>query len=337
MPYGGTGDEWDAHLSTLEGGSFCHLWAWGDVIREALSHDTSRWVAVDQAGTVHGLLPLTLVRSRLFGSYLVSMPFLSYGGPIGSPEAQELLARTAVDQARELGVDLLELRSRHPIPGDLATSDRKITVVKPLGSSPEELWEGGLKSKVRSQIRRPMKEGMTPSFGPELVDDFYSVFSTTMRDLGTPVLPRRFFEAIAERLGEHAIFCVIRHDDQPVAAGCGFAWRDEFEITWAGASREFSRLSPNMLLYWSLMEESVRRGLKEFNFGRCSPDSGTHRFKMQWGSREEPLPWAQWSPSGLAATPSPTGTKYRLATNVWARLPVWLTNAVGPSLARLLP
>src|SRR5690606_16769085 len=129
----------------------------------------------------------------------------------------------------------------------------------------------------------------------------------------------------------------VEREDVPVAAGCGFLWDGEFEITWAGALREHSRAAPNMLLYWALMEESVRRGAHTFNFGRCSPDSGTHRFKKQWGTEDRALPWAQWSASGVVATPNPDSAKFRLATRVWQKLPVGATNLVGPLLARSLP
>ena len=109
------------------------------------------------------------------------------------------------------------------------------------------------------------------------------------------------------------------------------------EITWAGASRELSRMAPNMLLYWSFMEETIRRGAGTFNFGRCTPGSGTHRFKKQWGGEDHPLPWGQWSPTGVVSTPSPDSAKFRLATSVWSRLPVGVTRVVGPVLARSLP
>src|SRR5690606_2765312 len=127
-------------------------------------------------------------------------------------------------EAERMGVDLLELRSRTPVSAELAVSDRKITVLKPLPESAEGLWEKGLKAKVRSQVRRPMKEGLEARFGHELVGPFYEVFSVTMRDLGTPVLPRRFFEAVAEHLADHVTFCVVERDGRAIAGGCGFLW-----------------------------------------------------------------------------------------------------------------
>ncbi len=199
-----------------------------------------------------------------------------------------------------------------------------------------KMWKEGLKAKVRSQIRRPQKEGMTARFGPELVDSFYSVFSRTMRDLGTPVLHRGFFEEIVTVFARESVVCVIESEGKPTAVGLGFLWNGEFEITWAEALREYSKKAPNMLLYWAMMERSIELGAHTFNFGRCSPGSGTHRFKSQWGSRDQPLPWAQWSGTGVGATPTPTG-RYELAMNIWKKLPVALTTGIGPFIARSLP
>jgi FemAB-related protein (PEP-CTERM system-associated) len=336
-PFRGSKEEWNSWVAGRPESTFCHLFGWRDVMEEVFGHDTFYRVARDEQDTTRGLLPLVHVRSRLFGRYLISMPFLSYGGPLGSPEVRQLLAEDALEQAKTLGVDLLELRDRVEVPGPLETTNRKLTVVLNLPVDSKELWENGLKAKVRSQIRRPMKEGMEAAVGSHLLVDFYSVFSRTMRDLGTPVLPKRFFEALVQAFPNELAFCVVTLQDRPVAGGCGFFWGKEFEITWAGALREFSRMAPNMLLYWSFMEWASSKGAERFNFGRCTAGSGTHRFKKQWGGVDCPLPWAQWSPRGIASTPTPDGAKYRVATSIWRRLPLPVTNALGPLLARELP
>jgi hypothetical protein len=92
-----------------------------------------------------------------------------------------------------------------------------------------------------------------------------------------------------------------------------------------------------MLLYASFMEEMIRRGARLFNFGRCTPGVGTHRFKLQWGGTDELLPWAQWAPGAVEATPSPERPVFRLATRAWQRLPLAVANRAGPWLARQLP
>ena len=337
VPFDGSAADWDGLLEGFEGSTFGHLGGWRNVMSRILGHELRYRVALSEEGEARGLLPLVRVKSRLFGDYLVSMPFLSYGGPLGTEEARGLLANEAAEEARRLGVDLLELRSRTPVPGGLRTSHRKLTVVLDLPDSSEVLWQEGLKAKVRSQIRRPMKEGMETRFGLTELDSFYTVFSRAMRDLGTPVLPLDFFAAVASELSEQVLFCTIVLAGEPVAAGCGFLWEDEFEITWAGSVREFNRMAPNMLLYWSFIEEAIRRGARAFNFGRCTPDSGTHRFKRQWGGDDLPLPWAQWSPGSVASTPVPTSRKYQLATTVWQRIPLQVANRLGPLISRSLP
>jgi serine/alanine adding enzyme len=338
VPFEGSDAEWDSMVAEFEGSTFCHLGAWRGIMTDVLGHEAHYRVAEDEAGATVGLLPMVRVRSRLFGSYLLSMPFLSYGGPLGNRAARDFLGRHAVEEAARLKVDLLELRARVPIPGEMRRSHRKVTVLMGLPGSRDALWEDQLKAKVRSQIRRPLKEGMETRMGPDQLDPFYRVFSENMRDLGTPVLPRRFFQAIQEGLPQQVLFCVVEWKGVPVAAGCGFLWNGEFEVTWAGALRRHSRMAPNMLLYWALMEEALARDAHTFNFGRCSPDSGTHRFKRQWGGEDHPLPWAQWSPKEVTATPSPdSGRMIRLATAVWKKLPLGLANRVGPMLSRGLP
>jgi CelD/BcsL family acetyltransferase involved in cellulose biosynthesis len=158
-----------------------------------------------------------------------------------------------------------------------------------------------------------------------------------MRDLGTPALPIEWFNKIAEAFPKTAVFCVVYWGDQPAAGGCGFTWRDEFEISWASSLQRYNRYAPNMLLYCRLMEEMIKREISVFNFGRCPPGSGTHRFKRQWGGEDTELPWAQWSSSGKRGTPSRDSSQFSVARAIWQRLPLSVANRLGPSLARYLP
>jgi len=191
--------------------------------------------------------------------------------------------------------------------------------------------------KLRSQIRRPQKEGVVLAFGRGQVEPFYAVFSRHMRDLGTPTQSLAFFREIANEFPEDCWFGCAYLGGQPVAAGCGFRFGDEFEMTWASSLREYNRESPNMLLYFAFMERAINEGVKLFNFGRCTPRSGTHRFKMQWGSREEPLWWYGLASTPETTTPSPTDGAYRWGPRIWRRLPASIATAVGPSIVRYIP
>ena len=341
-PFDGPPEAWDAFVRSAPGWSHFHLWGWKGVIERTHGHECLYLAARGPGGGpgagLEGVLPLVRVRSRLFGHYLVSMPYVNYGGPLGGAEAVRALTAEAVRLAERGGVKLLELRSRDDLPVDLPVSHRKITVVLDLLPGDPDGVFARFPAKLRSQIRRPTKEGVTVRFGRDQVAPFFDVFARHMRDLGTPTQPRRLFEEIAAAFADDAWFACAYLGEVPVACGAGFRWQGEFEITWASALVAYNRVSPNMALYWAFIERAAREGLALFNFGRCTPDSGTHRFKRQWGGRDVPLSWYQRAPGGGEAhTPSPDDGAYRWGPKLWARLPVPLATALGPRIVRGIP
>lgn len=329
------GAEWDGFVRAQPGSTFCHLGGWQRVLEGSLGARAYYLAARDAEGTLSGVLPLARVRSVL-GDCLVSVPFLNYGGALGAEDARSALVGAAADMGSRLRVKTIELRSRAREASSFRATDRKITVELALPSSEEELWNG-LRSKVRSQIRRPMKEGMEYREGVDQLDAFYDVFAVNMRDLGTPVLPRAFFRHVARELSQEVVFSAVYCGDSAVAAGCGFLHGDEYEITWASSLRSHNHLSPNMLLYWETMRAALRRGARRFNFGRCTPGAGTHRFKQQWGGIDVPLGWSTWPPGDGASLPSTDNPMLKLASDVWKHMPLWGANRLGPVLSRWLP
>ena len=335
-PFEGTPAEWNAFVREQEGWTHFHLYGWRGIMQTALGHETI-YLASRSAGSLCGVLPLVRVRSALFGHYLVSLPFLNYGGPLGTADAVVALVAEAARMADERGVRLLELRSGKELPVDLPVSHRKVTVVLGLPSDSGSLMSG-FPAKLRSQVRRPEKERVSYSFGADQVEPFFRVFARHMRDLGTPTQGRKLFQEIASTFPEDAWFGCAWLDGAPIAAGAGFWWGGEFEMTWASALSEFNRTSANMGLYRAFMERAIAAGCTRFNFGRCTPGSGTHRFKRQWGGVDEALWWYQRTADGApAATPSPDQGAYSWAPSIWKRLPLPLASALGPHIVRLIP
>jgi serine/alanine adding enzyme len=344
-PYSGTAAEWDAFVAGASGATHCHRYGWRGVMERVFGHECVYLAARTGDGALAGVLPLVRVKSPVFGHFLVSMPFLNYGGAVGSDRAIGALVAAAGDRARRDGVSLLELRNRTPSPlpppDGWTTSTRKITVVSAFPAGGEQaLWKS-LDGKLRSQVRRPQKEGVTVRFGKDEVAPFFAVFAHHMRDLGTPTQPRHLFDVIALAFPDDVWFGCAYYSGQPVAAGCGFRWRSEFEMTWASSLVAHKRLAPNMLLYWEFMRRAAAEGLTHFNFGRCSPDSGTHRFKRQWGADDEQLWWYQLTPRAgrgtPAKTPSPDDAAYAWGPRVWKRLPLAVATALGPRVVKYIP
>ena len=340
--YTGTPDRWDRFVRAQPGWTHNHLHGWRTVMERAMGHDAPYLAATDAStGDILGVLPLVRVKSPLFGHFLVSIPFLNYGGPLGTDAAVAALAAHAAHMATDQRVKVLELRSRHAagMLDGFDVSHRKITVLMDTSGGSEQLWKR-LPSKLRSQVRRPQKERVTVRVGPDQVQPFYSVFARHMRDLGTPVMPLRFFQSVAREFADDSIFAVAYHDGRPVACGAGFTWGDpgsrEFEITWASALREYNRISPNMLVYWELMKHAADSGVTTFNFGRCTPGGNTHKFKTQWGTTYQPLWWYERRAPG-AATPSEGHGATARGPEIWKRLPLGVANALGPHIIRFIP
>jgi FemAB-related protein (PEP-CTERM system-associated) len=335
-PFRGSPEEWDGFVRRQAGWTHFHLYGWRSVYERVFGHECLYLAATEDGGAFAGILPLVRVRSLLFGHYLVSLPFVNYGGPLGSDEAIRALAVWAASQADAEGVKLLELRCRQPRPIELPASHRKVTVLLDLPPEGPEVLFKRFDAKLRNQVRRPQKEGVTVRFGSEQVVPFFEVFATHMRDLGTPTQPRRLFETIAGLFPDAWFGCAYL-GDRPIACGAGFRWGDEFEMTWASSLHAYSKIAPNMLLYWSFMERAMAEGVTLFNFGRCTPGGGTHRFKHQWGSRDEQLWWYQRARHADASTPSPDDGAYAWGPRIWRRLPLPLATALGPRIVRSIP
>jgi serine/alanine adding enzyme len=329
---------WNAYAATAPDASIYHRYEWRALIASAFGHEGVYLAAEDESGRVRGVLPLIRLRSALFGDFLVSMPYFNYGGVLADaePVARALLEQAA-SHGKALSVSHLELRHIAQI-ADWPVRTDKITMERRLPGSADELSKQ-LGSKLRSQIKRPVREGAVGvNGGAELLDEFYAVFARNMRDLGTPVYARRFFAEILARFPEAARVFIVRLKGKAVAAGFTLGSGERLEIPWASSLREANAVGVNMLLYWNVLEYACAAGYKVFDFGRSTVDSGTYRFKQQWGAEPRQLYWHYWlRDGGEPPMMNPHNPKYRLAVAVWQRLPLAVANRLGPLVVRNLP
>ncbi len=329
---------WDAFVQANAAASIYHLARWRELIHDCFGHETVYLQALDANDTVVGVLPLVRLKSRLFGDYLISVPFFNYGGALAVTAKIEIaLMQRAEQLAQQFGVSHIEFRDtveREPWP----KRTDKVAMLLRLPRSVEQL-DKQIGSKLRAQIKRAQRE--QPEIlqgGAELLDDFYTVFARNMRDLGTPVYSKQFFQKILQTFPDESRLIVLRHNGKPVSTAFLLGFKQTVEIPWASTLREVNQFSMNMLLYWEVLLYAIACKADTFDFGRSSRDAGTHKFKKQWGAEEVPLYWHYWlKDGGELPRLNPDNPKYRLAINVWRRLPVVLTKLIGPSLVKNLP
>jgi len=309
-----------------------------------------------------GVLPLIQMKHWLFGNSLVSMPFFDSGGILSNDSSVEkaILDRILV-LAENLKVNSIELRHMRPLvsltgenlsnskmvkhqvkyqpAGEwiCSLSTQKSRMVLELPDSADLLMKS-FKSKLRSQIRKPMKEGLNVKIGGnELFADFYNVFAENMRDLGSPVHSRKFIRQVLTRFKDTSKIFIVYKNKEATACSLVIGHKNTLANPWASSLRKYSRLSPNMLLYWSMLEYACDRGFNFFDFGRSTPDEGTYKFKEQWGAKPEPLYWYKFTrKNDKSIAVQPEKDNMGKAIEYWKKLPVPVTKILGPRIRKYI-
>jgi serine/alanine adding enzyme len=346
--YEGEAEEWDCYIRRHKASTFYHQIGWKNVVEKTYGHQPFYLVARGQK--IRGVLPLFLMKHVLFGKFLISVPFGDYGGICADNQdtAYALLAE-AIYLARNTRVKFLELRHLRLLTFNdfngldnnrqLLTKTSRAALILSLEQDPQLLWKR-LKPKVRNQVRKAKKSGLEIEFGDKkLVQKFYDVYAHNMRDLGTPAHSLSFFQNILTEFPHHTSIILVKFENRTIGGAVATYFKDIMEIPWASSLREFFPYCPNNLLYWAALEYGCLKGYKHFNFGRSPWDSGTFRFKKQWGAKPVRLYYQYHLLEGDEMpdyTPS-TSSRFDIAIWLWKRLPVNLTKIIGPRIIAGIP
>jgi serine/alanine adding enzyme len=324
---------WDDYVYRCSESSHCHLSGWRRVIERSYGH-RSYYCWAYENGEVRGVLPLIVMRNFFYRRSLVSMPFLDDGGICAdNEEVRSRLSQAALEFYQRYKADFLDLRHRYANHLDFTRTGNKVMMILNLIGNSDELWKG-FDAKLRNQIRKASKSGLNASWsGEETVADFYEIFAANMRDLGSPVHSREFFEAIFDEFSNSAKLMLVRKGNRVIGGAVCLFFKDTMIVPWASCLRDYFALCPNNLLYWEMIRWGAENGYQRFDFGRSSTDSGTYRFKKQWGAKEELLHWQCVSrKAGKKVIPHADDTRYRLIIRLWRHLPLSITKFVGPLL-----
>jgi FemAB-related protein (PEP-CTERM system-associated) len=329
---------WDGFLAGHPQGSFYHLYGWRHINETSFGHRTL-YLAAMRSGQLQGVLPLVLVRSRLFGRILCTLPFVNFGGIVAvDADTEARLLEAAVATARAEQADLLEIRTTRPLDTTMAVSLHKVSLTLQLDPDPERLW-AAFSSKHRTNIRRGMKNGTRITAGGiELLDAFYEVMAESWRNLGTPIYHKSYFQRILRQFPDQTRLFVCSHDDRPVAVAFNGEFNGVVEGMWMGSRPEARNLLTSYTLYWEMIRDACARGFSVYHLGRSSVDSGGELFKKKWNAATTQLYWYQQAPRGGSITQlRVSNPRFRLAIATWRRLPVRATTLIGPLVARSIP
>jgi FemAB-related protein (PEP-CTERM system-associated) len=325
----------EAYVAAHPAAELFHRPQWSLAVEEGC-RQRGHYLLAEDHGRPVGCLPLTEVRSPLFGNALVSVGFGTGGGPLADdPAIADALVRAGWALAGRRSCRSMELRGG-PVPAGWSAQDGIYAgFSKPLPQGDEAILRS-IKRRHRS-IRRAAEFDLEIRRGSAEADRamLYAVYCESVRNLGSPVYPRALFAAMLDRFGEDADILTVLRDGRPVASVLNFYFRDTVFPYWGGGTMAARDCFANELMYYQVMCHAARRGCARFDFGRSKVGTGSYAFKENWGFEPQPLVYAVRTADGAAArSVNPLDPKYRLQVALWKKLPLPLANRIGPHIAR---
>ncbi|MBN2301676.1 MAG: FemAB family PEP-CTERM system-associated protein [Lentisphaerae bacterium] len=327
---------WDAFVHTCPDATFFHLSGWKMVLEQAFGHAT-HFLFAQRNGAIEGVLPLGHIRSLLFGNTLISSPFCVYGGVAATTaDARSALTQAGVDLAEQLRVDSLEFRYRLPQNQDWPRKDLYVTFRKDIDADPDKNL-AAIPRKQRAVIRKAMDSALTSVIDPD-IDRFFAAYSASVRNLGTPVFARKYFRILKDVFGEACEVLTVEFEGRPIASVMSFYFRDEVLPYYGGGASEARTLKGNDFMYWQLMcHAAAERGCKIFDYGRSKQGTGSYDFKRHWGFEPQALHY-EFHLVKAREIPevNPLNPKYRYFIQAWQRLPLSVSQWIGPLISKNL-
>lgn len=315
-----------------------HLPEWSIAIARGCGQRAHMLIAESADGALAGILPLTEIRSPLFGRALVSTGFGVGGGILAQQEGViASLSSAAWDLASNLRCPTLDLRGG-AVSGPAWTADETtyLGFSRPLAAD-DEAELAAIPRKQRAEVRKALASDLDLKIGngPEDARTHYRIYAESVRNLGTPVFPRALFRAVLKEFGDAADILTILSGGEPVASVLSLYFGGTVFPYWGGGTHAARGLRANDAMYFALMSHARSRGCTHFDFGRSKAGTGAAAFKKNWGFEPRPLTYYRRTATGIAARDvNPLSPRYRLKVEAWKRLPLWAANSIGPIVSR---
>jgi len=331
--------KWDEYVGQSKITTFFHLAGWADALRTVFKL-RSRSIYAEDEGKIVGICPLFIVKNFIRPCRLVSVPIGVYGGIVADDiKVSEALHLKNHEIAKELSAGSIEYRFKERSSGlterNMLNSNTHVTFIKPLPSNKSECL-AQIPRKARADIRKAIEKGLELKENDRYLKKCYEIYVENQRNLGSPVFSYKWFEALKAIFNDKCRVHLVLLGSKPIAGVLSFIFKDQI-LPFYGASLRSHRLyHPDGFMYYALQEWAIDRGFKWFDFGRSRVDAGTYDFKQNQGFKPQPLNYQLelLISGGMDQSPSDFKiSKYAaLASNIWKKLPLCITNKVGPFL-----
>lgn len=329
--------QWVDFVDDSPNATLAHDLGWRNVVERTYHHSPYYLIALRE-GSVGGILPLFLIRSKLFGRFLVTAPYIGEGGLLANDTET---AGTLVDAAKKVSerekAQYVEIRGLHKVDHGLQLKEKYCVYLLGLDPDPTVVW-ARLENRARKAVRKATKFNLTVESGSHLLSDFVDVENRLMRDLGTPCHREPFYRHILEEYAGRAEIFMVRYREKFIGGGLTVAFKNTLVWLYGGCLQAYRYTAAMNLLTWEIIRHSCQQGAAYLDFGRSQWDSGTALFKRQWGARPSPLFYEYYLRRGLQLPDmDPNNPRFRLPIAIWKRLPLSATKSLGPLIIKDIP
>jgi FemAB-related protein (PEP-CTERM system-associated) len=319
----------DAYLAGHPDATPFHRRQWIWAIAKGCAQKRHYLIAGDP---ISGLVPLNELHSPLFGRALVSSGFAVGGGILADDfGTADALADAVWKLAASLSCPTVELR------GGILPVDWPQDVTSYLGyardlAADDEAQLLAIPRKQRAEVRKALGNDLTVDIGDQ--DAHYAVYAESVRNLGTPVFPRKLFAAVLDAFGDDADILTVRRAGVPLASVLSLYHRGVVMPYWGGGTAAARPARANDMMYFALMRHARERGCTRFDFGRSKTGTGAAAFKRNWGFEGVPLAYAKRTADGQVPREiNPLDPRYSLQVKLWSKLPLAIANRIGPLIS----
>lgn len=325
---------WDVFVLATDGGTFFHRAGWRKIFDDIFRLQ-SHFLIAERNGQIVGVLPLVHQKSFLFGNALIAAPFCVEGGTLTlDAEARSELDSAAIDLMEKTGASYIEYRSRRASRPGWHTKNDLYAMFSKAISADDNTNLLAIPRKQRAVVRKALGGSLVSEVDSN-TDRLFRVYSESVRNLGTPTFPKKYFAALQQTFGNDCDIVVILDGGEPVSAVMNFYFKDSVMPYYGGGTPAARRSGANDFLYWEVMRRAVLRGYRCFDFGRSKANTGAFAFKKNWGFEPQWPEYEYWlRPGAEIPSKNPTNPKYSFFIEAWKRLPLPLANALGPLLIR---
>ena len=325
-------NEWDKLTANFENSKIYHLYEWGVLLNKVCNHK------IFYLTESEGIFPLALIKSRLFGDRLISLPFADYGGPLATgKDTIESLVSKSIKLAHGLNLDFMEIRCPDQRYFEIFETQGFIrredyfTYILHLNNNLDELWKN-IGDKNRNMVRKAEKNNVQIKVASTENDlkEFYYLYLKTMKKLGSPPQPYQYFGNMWQMFyPQHLILPMATYENKCIACGIFFLYNRTIHHAYSCISRQYLNLAPNDLIQWWMIKWGTEQGYVSLDSGRTRAGAGNVLFKKRWGGKCVVMPYFyKFFKHELDERQE---IKYKNLSKLWSKyVPNAAANRIGP-------